>query len=542
MPKSISPAEWKKAVAEQKQRNKQLMEEKAVIAEEAPATESAEAPEVASATDEVEVVVNEPAAEVAEPATEHKVEDITEDPNWTDGVIRSELVTEAIRKNMVATEEAEPKVQEEPVAEEVTTDTAPVVEESISPEFTNESNTLSDSLDMNSVQKFLQDAWNSSSKKNSKSAPSVVHTRIGNNAKKVMPIYQHDFAKFCTNIILGGTMPDTFEITCTILNKSNHVSIWEEGGSYLDDGNVLLVTDAYGNPKEAVTAYHDPTVVCGKHALIGVNLYDHLVLGARHGEKKCIGIYRIDAITPVMPNTPVRAICTQVVLDEPRDEEHDELTISPNLKSYETEWICGTNEGAPDNEASAKLDKILSLAEDTLYNQDAASPIYIRKYNKYYLNDNDYRKVVNDDIYCAKLIKYDSLPELYADFESVSDEYFATHDGRGEDFVGVVNLQLIALKSGKYIIVVYMSGLIYPRVKVSRTDKTSKAKIILPETSPEGRVYYGCTILKEGDTFYYPDETEDTSKAFEHLVNHLKRNICPDGTYSASVLAFKCMC
>ena len=40
MPKSISPAEWKKAVAEQKQRNKQLMEEReAAITEDAPATE-----------------------------------------------------------------------------------------------------------------------------------------------------------------------------------------------------------------------------------------------------------------------------------------------------------------------------------------------------------------------------------------------------------------------------------------------------------------------------------------------------------------------
>ena len=62
MPKSISPAEWKKAVAEQKQRNKQLMEEReAAITEDAPATEPTEevievAPESTATT-----VVAEPA-------------------------------------------------------------------------------------------------------------------------------------------------------------------------------------------------------------------------------------------------------------------------------------------------------------------------------------------------------------------------------------------------------------------------------------------------------------------------------------------------
>lgn len=510
MPKSISPAEWKKAVAEQKQRNKQLMEEKAAIVEEAPATEPVEAPEVAPVADEVEVA---PAEVAVEPATEEAGQEDTADT--TEPTEEPEAV--ANDTNPVV-EEAEPEVQEEPVEEPVVATEAP---------------------DIDDVQKSLQEAWKSSTdKKASKTLSSIIYTRVDSNNRKAKPIFQPDFAKFCSNILLGGSMPEKFEINCTVLTKSNRISVWEEGGSSLGNGNVLLVTDAYGDPKEAVTAYHDRSVVCGRHALIPINLYDHLVIGVRNDDKKCIGIYRIDTITPVIPKTPVTAICTRVVLDEPRDEEHDDITIATaDLKDYEASWICGVN--PDDNNASAKLDKILGLAEETLYNEDASAPIYIKKYNKYRLNTDDYRNVVADKAYLAKMIEYNTVPEMYAAFEGVSEEYFNTHDGKGEDFVGVVTLQLYTLKSGKEIVVVYVSGLIYP--KVVRSPKASGWEA-RPTTTPEGRVYYGRAIIREGDTFCYPDKSADDSVTYEYLVERLKRNRLPDGKYSALVTAFRCMC
>jgi hypothetical protein len=531
MPKSISPAEWKKAVAEQKQRNKQLMEEReAAITEDAPATEPTEevievAPESTATT-----VVAEPAKE-PEPAPEAPEEPVVED---VEEVVTAD--TDAV------IEEATPVAEDAPVieSEELVTD-----------------NTSTESLSFDDLQKSFQDLSNRSSDKKTSPVISSIHFgRIGNGAREVKSIAQPDFAKLCSKVLLGESMPETFEITCTLLNKSNRVALWEEGGSYLGNGNVLMITDAYGNPKDVVAAYHDHSKVCGKHALIPISLYDHLVIGVRNDTKKCIGIYRIDTITPSKPKMPGVAICTRVVLDVPRDEDHDDITVSTNLKSYEANWLCGADEKSGSTQASTKLDKILTIADQALCNEDASSPIYIKKYYKYYLNKADYDKVLQDQDYVAKLTKYNTVTELYEAFDKVSTEYLNTHDVKREDFVCVVSLQLYMLQSGRALIAVIVSGLVYPKVIRPKVDKqpnanapqgkqTKQPEYILPETTPEGRIYYGYAFLGEDELFYYPDENADMKivRRFSHIVDKLKERKDPtNGKYTAETAAFRCLC
>lgn len=532
MPKSISPAEWKKAVAEQKQRNKQLMEEReAAITEDAPATEPTEevieevAPESTATT-----VVAEPAKEpepTVEPAPE--VVEATEEPVVEDV---EEVVT---TDTDVVTEETAPVAEDAPVAEPE----EPVVD-----------NASTEALNFDDLQKSFQDLWNRNSDKKTSKTSGIRYERISNGAREVKSIFQPDFAKLCSKVLLGESMPETFEITCTLLNKSNRVALWEEGGSYLGNGNVLMITDAYGNPKDAVAAYHDHSKVCGKHALIPISLYDHLVIGVRNDTKKCIGIYRIDTITPSKPKMPGVAICTQVVSDTPRDEDHDDIIVSTNLKSYEANWLCGADENSGSTQASDKLDKILTIADQTLCNEDASSPIYIKKYCKYHLNDNDYRKVITDKDYIAKLTKYNTVTEMYEAFDKVSTEYFDTHDAKHEDFVCVVTLQLKVLESGRAIVLVFVSGLIYPKVIRSKVDasqdkQTKQPEYILPETTPEGRVYYGYAFLGEDELFYYPDENADMKivRRFAHIVDKLKARKDPvTGGYVGLTVALRCLC
>lgn len=540
MPKSISPAEWKKAVAEQKQRNKQLMEEReAAITEEAPATEPTEevievAPESTTTT-----VVEEPAQEpepTVEPAPE--VVETTEEPVVED--VEEVVAPDAVKLLSITDVDIEDTAtaeQEEPVAD---------------------NNTSTEALNFDDLQKSFQELSNRSSDKKASPVISDIHCgRIGNGAREVKSIVNPDFAKLCSKVLLGESMPETFEITCDLLNGSNRVALWEEGGSYLGNGNVLMITDAYGNPKDAVAAYHDHSKVCGKHALIPISLYDHLVVGVRDDTKKCIGIYRIDTITPSKPKAPGTAICTRVVLDAPRDEDHDDIIVSPNLKSYEASWLCGADENSGSNQASAKLDKILTIADQTLCNEDASSPIYIKKYYRYHLNKDDFEKnVLTDPEYHAKLTKYNTVSELYAAFDKASTEYLDTYDVKREDLVCVVTLQLKMLQSGRAIIIVFVSGLIYPKVIRPKVDKqpnanapqdkqTKQPKLPLPETTPEGRLWYGYAFLGEDELFYYPDENADMRivRRFAYLADKLKERKNPEtGGYTAESMALRCLC
>lgn len=532
MSKNVSLEAWRDQIARSKKLNKQLAEAKeATVIEEAPATEPVkEAPVVSQEPDVAPVSAEAVADEVNVPVEEAAVEteaapEVTsEDPNWTDGVTRSEVVREAMvvaaeaqkAEEVVAAEAAQiveetaaPEVQEEP-AEEVSVTTE-------APEVTSEPPAPVENKVAEAIEKLT---------KGTQSKAGMIYTRVDRPVKRYKAIFNEGLRRFCADAIMADNAPQQVTLRCFPVRKSNKLGIWEEGGAYNNKGNVLMVTDAYGNPKEAISAYHDSDVYNGKHAFIPISMYDHVVLGVADGDKKIIGVYHVSQISPITKDGGT-ITCNKVVTLTPLDDENNKIRLAQNLTEYETKWM-GKKE---DEDIHPVLNKVLTVADEALHTTELTHPIYIKDYSHYHLNSDDYWNVLQDADYISKLVTYPDMATTYAALDEAFAKLFSEVDTSGKDSVVITTLNLIKTKSGKEVLVAFISGLLYSR----QTNSSAEA-------NGGGRFFYGRVILNPETKFYYPDTSPEKSVSYETILDLIKkRYVRPDGNYDILVTALRRM-
>lgn len=514
MPKSVGLDQWKEQIAKSKRLNKKIAEAKeAATIEEAPAV--SQESEVAPVTDDVKVTVNEPATEVAESEAEPQVEVTAEAPvvETTDDNEVAPEVTEPINE----TTESEPAsevpnsdgiapseevykalVAAQEAKEEVATDT--VVEDN-----DNSTDTISN------IGSF-------------ESKPLFKHGRIDKSNKKYKGIQQESLRSFCNEALLKGDIPEQIVLQCGIIRKNYKLGIWEEGGAANNRGSVLLVTDQYGKPKEAVTAYNNPNVFNGKHAFIPLNMYDHVILGVSDINTKLIGIYHVSQVVNITKEGG-SIVCDRVATVKPRDDEYDDISLTSSLTDYEQEWLCTKGDGTDD--ADTVLDNVLNIASSTLYDTHVCHPLYIKDYyTEFRLNDKDYWNVLQDTEYLGKLVQYQDVGSAYAALDETFAELFDTTDLSGKDPLAIITLNLTKSANGTERLIVYISGIVY--------DKATSS-------SKGSRIYYGAVVLKPECKFYYPD-TPEALLSYESIVSSIKkRYTMPDGNYGICVTTLKRM-
>ena len=524
MSKNVSLEAWRDQIARSKKLNKQLAEAKEAAAaiEEAPATEPVEETPVVSQEPEVAPAVDAPVEEAvveSEPAPE-----VTpEDPNFTDGVVPQKLVAEAMAaaeeaqeaEEVVAAEAAQieeetaaPEVQEEP-AEEVSATTE-------APEVTPEPPAPAENKVAEAIAKVT---------KTEQSKTGMIYTRVDRPLKRYKSIFNEGLRRFCADAMLTNDAPQQVTLKCYPVRKSNKLGIWEEGGLYNSKGNVLMITDAYGNPKEAISAYHDPDVYNGKHAFIPISLYDHVVLGVADGNKKVIGIYHVSQISPITKEGGT-ITCNKVVTSKPLNDEYDDIILEQKLTEYELKWMC--NEG---DDIHPVLNKVLVVADEALHTAELTRPIYIKDYSHYHLNSDDYWNVLQDADYIAKLVTYPDMESTYDALNEAFTKLFSETDTSGKDSVVITTLNLIKTKSGKEALVAFISGLLYSR----QTNSSAEA-------NGGSRFFYGRVILTPDVKFYYPDTSPEKSVSYETILDLIKRHyVRPDGNYDILVTALRRM-
>lgn len=506
MPKSVGLDQWKEQIARSKRLNKKIAEEQAANTEEEVATD--EAPEVASVTDSIEVTVNEPSTEVTEPQVEVTTEALVVETTNDEVAPESEPTSEVPDSDGIVPGE---EVYEAIVA--ATTDTTPVVEENIASEYT-ESTVTDNDNSSDTISNFGS----------FESKPLFKHGRIDKSNTKYKGIQQESLRSFCNEALLKGDIPEQIVLQCGIIRKNYKLGIWEEGGAANNRGSVLLVTDQYGKPKEAVTAYNNPNVFNGKHAFIPLNMYDHVILGVSDINTKLIGIYHVSQVVNITKEGG-SIVCDRVATVKPRDDEYDDISVASSLTDYEQEWLCTKDDGTDD--ADTVLDNVLNIASSTLYDTHVCHPLYIKDYyTEFRLNDKDYWNVLQDTEYLGKLVQYQDVGSAYAALDETFAELFDTTDLSGKDPLAIITLNLTKSANGTERLIVYISGIVY--------DKATSS-------SKGSRIYYGAVVLKPECKFYYPD-TPEALLSYETIVSSIKkRYTMPDGNYGICVTTLKRM-
>ena len=467
MSKAITLSEWKTQVEEAKAANmkrkaQQFVADATVVNEtpaEAPATM---VPEVSAPTEDTNQISASDESTVPETAVE-------ESPA-TDNVAEVETSTE------------EEVSQDTPDNEPVAAPVAPAEDDT----------TVKASSEMDKLRETLGNMLKNAD------AGTIVYGRVGKRGKQFKGIVAPELKSFMQTVLTTGEPPAEFSIACDVHPKTHSIALWEEGGAYLETGTALIITDPYGNAKDPKVAYNNKNVCNGRHALLRLDLYDHIIVGVRSGSTKAVAIYRVNTITPVINNSAT-AICSCIVSISPRDEERDDILIKQDLKDYERTWIC-----AQDSESdgvSDKLDHVLGLIDATLYDTEVCKPIYTNRYGNTRRNieslKRDYINYIKNPL--PEVKSFDTLSSMYEYFDTASEVFFTEFNPRNEDLVAILTLNRVVGNSGTAYLKVNMNYFIYPNLNVDANTLNPNV------TYPQWFMAIGGVILKESDTFYYPD-------------------------------------
>ena len=75
--------------------------------------------------------------------------------------------------------------------------------------------------------------------------------------------------------------------------KKGHPAFWESGGSYTNTGEATIITGKDGQPKKAIYVRRRGELANGEHALIPIEVGDHIIFASHHNGDFQIEIFRI---------------------------------------------------------------------------------------------------------------------------------------------------------------------------------------------------------------------------------------------------------
>jgi hypothetical protein len=82
----------------------------------------------------------------------------------------------------------------------------------------------------------------------------------------------------------------------TIRSRKNIPCLWEEGGSYTNTGKSIIITGKQGQPKKPIYIKNKGTLACDQHALIPIEVGDHIIKAYHHRGDFDIRVYCVMVI------------------------------------------------------------------------------------------------------------------------------------------------------------------------------------------------------------------------------------------------------
>lgn len=117
-------------------------------------------------------------------------------------------------------------------------------------------------------------------------------------------------------------MKKTINVT---ISRSGIPCLWESGGGYTNTGEAQIITDGQGYPKRAIAVRSHGDLACKEHALIPIEVGDHVVTVDRHRKKVAVQVYRIESIqsgtaTVVPEREPICVDAINAAVEKSEDE------------------------------------------------------------------------------------------------------------------------------------------------------------------------------------------------------------------------------
>lgn len=79
-------------------------------------------------------------------------------------------------------------------------------------------------------------------------------------------------------------------------SRTGSACMWEQGGSYTNTGSSQIITDSTGGPKKPIYTRMKGNLACDKHALIPIQVNDHVIKTSHHREDFDISVYRVEIV------------------------------------------------------------------------------------------------------------------------------------------------------------------------------------------------------------------------------------------------------
>ena len=320
-------------------------------------------------------------------------------------------------------------------------------------------------------------------------------------------IFNRSLSYFLTDFRKTNKIAENLQLTGTVIKRTRSYGIWDEGGATVDEGSVLIATTPQGKPLAPVFVHQTRQVVNGKHALVPLWPQCYVILGGHRRGMDLLAIYKVQTM-------------------HPNNQEKDYPLFDCSLvASY-----CGGVWTKHDTEDTlwTREHPAFQAAYNRIYEVHAVTPGYVCDYREHNFDVVDFNKCLQDQT--LKIVG----------FNDITTAYKSAYYNLGVR-VPTLNREQHALLTTYLVyypevdrIVAFLLGVIYDTMR---------------KTSEGNRCFYYRVIMKEGDSFYYPDRTPEDAVSFDKLKEGLQHangpmvtvfrrmTSCPDAQLTISYLS-----
>lgn len=269
----------------------------------------------------------------------------------------------------------------------------------------------------------------------------------------------------------------------TIYSRKGSFGIWEEGGADTHfTGRAITATDANGSCIQACVSYSDSNVICGKHALLPIEVGCHIIMGAIDNGVCFITDYLVTSMPTEEDETHYAVGTCQHVYSS---SDADEI-----WSLYEVGGLSNDQHDQPQTEET--LTAVRTVLKAMLI-EGLHMPIYAASYAKHKFFTHDYLVCLNDKQFMQKVTE-SVEPDLATAYQTIGMETGKLVDSFKQN--------------GENSIVTVITSLnYYPRENPEEsTVGVFLLVCVVNNAEKSSQPYFGTrVILHPGDSFKYID-------------------------------------
>ena len=287
-------------------------------------------------------------------------------------------------------------------------------------------------------------------------------------------------AFFKTNVL-----DDQITVQGVTIKNNNTEGIWEEGGATEQRGFAILATDAEGRPLEATYVHVRNNVVNGQHALIPIKVGDHFLMAGQQDETVFIAVYRVDEILKPESTKPYPRFGSHLIAHAAFNESVGNDFIVTPITEEGHSWTAAH--------------PAIMAAKERIFEVHATLPAYIADYSTHRFDASDFNDAVSDTDFTSRLKLFTDLEQAYDHASEVLGNAVSECTSKAEHVVLSVSLTYFPQYDA---VAVFCMGVVF-----NTETKTSRGN----------RRMYSRVIIKQGESFYYPDRDEKRAVPFDRL-------------------------